>query len=307
MVSSIESCRYDYYASCFYLPDKLRDAKRCGEISIIGKNLQLTDIELQGTDRDGSSYNQRIDYMTDLPKAEYSQDKEFPFVTVLINNQGNFPQFQVLASDYYHLLMTIKKSRLTLKIEVIDSEVARKLFLRAIATKIPWSAGYNLANNSYQLILHERGQKIPAEIRFEDSTGKIYYKVQSRNEEKFNFYDLTSYIFPGLGRVSTPTKGDSMEFSLWFKGHQMPVNMSLPNLSFDLRAKTASNFYRDIISFIRGNSSKWRGENPYVSDYNFRFNFKNHLNRDVDLEFCMNQKDRRDIKIIIREGSVSWC
>lgn len=302
----MEECTYDYFSPCFYmLGDDLPD-HRAGLISIANKTLTLEDIEMQGAEQDRNIYKQNISYLSDIPLPTYSQDKDFPFFMVRI--QGIPHRIQLLPSDFYHLQLTLKKSRLTPQVQSQDQDNIQK-FLRSFGSIIPWKNFYHLVNESYPMALYDRElrtKKDNIDFIFNRDKSRMVIRNSSGLEESFKYYELYHFLCPNIQSNPTPAKGHNMKFEIGFKKNNLVQSywLELANDHFDMRARNGINFFKDFRSFLEGNSAMWWGKKPFENENYYKLELKNQNYKKLLLTLKANHRDHRENKLFIKEGDV---
>lgn len=146
-MNSMEECNYDYCAPCYYMLSEEPIDHRAGILSISNTSMALQDIEIQGSEQDGRSYKQNISYLSDIPIPEYFKDKEFPFLKVKIQDIPH--PIQLLPSDFYHLQLTLKKSRLTPQVFIINSKLSKNKVRFTTKIKTTFRNSYILSEASF--------------------------------------------------------------------------------------------------------------------------------------------------------------
>lgn len=127
-------------------------------------------------------------------------------------------------------------------------------------------------------------------------------------EESFKYYEFFHFSCTSLHSSVTPAKGHHVKFEIWFKKNNEITFylLELPNDSFDLRAKNALNFFKDLRSFLEGNSAMWWGKKPFESENFYKLELKNDYYKQLTMMLRANHREHKESKLYFKEGEVDF-
>jgi hypothetical protein len=214
-MNSSEECRYEFSSACYF---NREGEEKSGGLVIVDKELQVVDTGPMGLTRE-KIFKAGLEYLTDIPKPEYSSDKTNPLITVEIKAFKNLPPFKILASDFYHLINTIKRYRLTPKNKADSPEAKKKKVLRTLATIIPWNSNVILTYKTYPMILVDKEPKIFIDFAFDKANGNIELRQNGNLMETFNYSEIYH-----MSSNMDVLKKDLAKIEIWFKKNKKIYN-----------------------------------------------------------------------------------